>query len=118
MNLIYRKLDSIFSELSKSQHASRQQMATICRSVEDLCLYSKKLGRTLLEVTEIYTRAERSAFNGGNNHTEQAAKQSVAPVLSTAREKQGVLLFGNLLLPDWLQAAVFKYEQSKYTPMQ
>ena len=103
------RLEGVFHDLPEVLRDFRRQINAECGVLEDLCGDARKLGETLRGVVEIYTRAERSALDGSDHGAEQRA----AARMPAVQETRGVLLFGDLLLPDWLQAAVIQYEQSR-----
>ena len=107
------KLYRIFSELPENLRALKQQRH-ITGGMKDLCVYAGSIARTLFGITEIYTNAERSALGGGDYAEDKQAKQTskAAKPPQIIQKTNGVLLFGDLIMPDWLQAAVIKYEQS------
>ena len=109
---LQEQLDNILSELPENHYASQKQIAVIRGAVEGLGSYSKRLGRALLEITEVYSQAERSAL-GSYNSLEKLSPPPDASKPTIVHNTQSVFLFGNLLLPDWLQSAVLKYEQSQ-----
>ena len=111
---VREQLSGILSDLPEDMHGFRQQIAAECGTIEELCLYAKMLGLTLLEIIEIYARAEQTAFNEAAQNERRPAVNDIPDTLGTPpiiRRTYGVLLSGGPVLPDWLQAAVLKYEQ-------
>jgi len=105
------RLADILSDMPECLSVVRQQVAHDCGAVGELSVRAKELSQTLYEISEIYAQAERSIFNVGDKTKQAAAPVSVSPpVIYRAR---GVFLPGSLLMPDWLQLAVLKYEQSQ-----
>ena len=109
---LQEQLDGILSELPENHYGSKQQIAAISGGVGDLSSYAEKLGQVFLEIIEVYSQAEHSALNGKDN-LEKSVLPPSALKPSIVHNTQSVFLFGNLLLPDWLQSAVLKYEQSQ-----
>jgi len=111
---VQEQLGGILSDLPENMHGFRQQIAAGCGTIEELCLYAKTLGLTLLEIIEIYARAEQTAFNEVDQNERRTAAYDITDTLGTPpiiHRTYGVLLSGGPVLPDWLQAAVLKYEQ-------
>ena len=114
LNAMRERLDGIVIGLPKNLQILRGQKQISC-NLADMSTYAKRVGRTVSDVVDIYTDADRSAFNGEAQTTQRRRpRQAVTP--PTIRQPNGVLLFGDLITPDWLQAAVLKYEQSRASP--
>jgi len=111
---VREQLSGILSDLPESMHGFRQQISAECGTIEELCLYAETLGLTLLEIIEIYARAEQTAFNEVDQNERRTAAYNIPDTPMTPpiiHRTYGVLLTGGPVLPDWLQAAVLKYEQ-------
>ena len=88
----------------------------ISGDILDISVLSKGLGRTLKEIADVYCQAEQSAFGAGDCAIlEQRPQPQIAPAMQppAIRQTQSVFLFGDLIMPDWLQAAVLRYEQAR-----
>ena len=112
---VREQLGGILADLPDSMHGFRQQISAECGTIEELYLYANTLGLTLLEIIEIYTRAEQTAFNEVAQNEQRTAvynKSNTPGTPPIIHRTYGVLLSGGPVLPDWLQAAVLKYEQS------
>jgi len=115
------QLGGALSGLNESMPDARRQMAISCEAAGDLRLSAERLEQTLREATEAYTRAEMSASDY-LSETGQDAKAGRQPAAQAARlpavvrKNYGVLLSSDLVMPDWLQAAVLKYEQMNGAP--
>ena len=104
------KLSSALSSLSDPLSDFQQQIARECNAIEELSLYAQKLGKALLEIIEVYARVEQTAFSDDA----YAEKRQTTPLTLSppiVRKTYGMILSGELILPDWLQAAIFRYEQ-------
>ena len=104
------RLSSILSEMPECLRGLREQISFDCGAIGDLHFDAKKLSQALLEISEIYEKAERSVFNTDDNTKQSAAPANVP--LPIIYRVQGFFIPGSLILPDWLQVAVLKYEQS------
>jgi len=117
LSAVQARLYRMLSDLPGTMGKYRQQIATESAAIDDLCSHIRKLGIALLEITEIYLQAERMALSDGgdDNTARQPARQAPhipqsPPIL---HRSNGVLLSGNLVMSDWLQLAVLKYQQSQ-----
>ena len=112
--VLRERLDGIIFELPGDSHIIRQQKQ-ISGRLKDISSNAKDAARTLSEITDIYSDAERRAFGGDVKHNKTTADQTPRPSAAPpriARKSSRVTLFSDLIMPDWLQAAVIKYEQS------
>ena len=129
LDAIRERLGGVRSDLTGNMPGIGRRISAELEAIADLRLSADKAGRTLLEIVEIYARAEQAAFGGfdeigpaggaafggfgqtGRTGQRQTMKPgSATPVI---RRTHGVFLSDALILPDWLQAAVLKYEQTK-----
>lgn len=113
LNTLSERLDSIFIELPQSTHLT-QQKRQISGNLRNISTQSASLGQALDGVIEVYTNAERSAFGNTERTKAVGAVQPTISQPSILRQSNSVLMFGDLVTPDWLQTAVLKYEQSKH----
>ena len=111
LTAIRERLESLFSGLQGSLRGFQQQK-NISSKISELCISGGNIGRKLTEITEIYANAERLVFDGEDSAGEKhALSPGAAPPI--IKSSSSVLLFNDLIMPDWLQAAVIKYEQSQ-----
>jgi len=113
LRFLSERIDGIQFELPDDPHLVQKKKQISC-SVKDICLSVKNIGRTLTEITAVYANAERCAF--GDDDVTGRRVQTDMKILrqpSVVRQSGNVLLFGDLIMPDWLQAAVIKFEQSQ-----
>jgi hypothetical protein len=85
----------------------RRRLSGECSAVGETVFSIRAAGRTLKEVANVYAHAERTAFSG--SFPKKAAVSTMVP--PPMRKPSGVMLFGDLLMPDWLYTSVLKYEQ-------
>ena len=76
---------------------------------------ARKVSQALEEIAEVYAQADKTAFEGGVCQSKPAVTSPVVTPM-TVRKPSGAILFGDLVMPDWLRIAVIKYEQSQYNP--
>ena len=115
LDVFQEKLGVILSELPEKL-GDFQKHKKIAAELMDMSASANRLGQTLTETAEIYSHAERTAFaDDGYAKPDHAPQPPPAPrrKMPTIRQPQSVLLFGDLIMPDWLQAAVLRYEQYK-----
>jgi|GEM_PF-2757251 len=112
LSMAQRKIDGIISELPEKLCGFRQRMAAESETIEQSCMYAGKLRQVSLEAAEIYAQAERLAFSGKSPAKQQTTKLP-APLPPIVRKTHGVFFKGDLVMPDWLMAAVIKYEQAQ-----
>ncbi|MCL2151791.1 MAG: hypothetical protein FWH57_02350 [Oscillospiraceae bacterium] len=105
------QLCGILSDLPKPLGALRSQITAECEAVEGLRLSAMKFEQVLIEVLDVYARAERSTL-GGSGQTQRQPDRRLTHPPPIAHRMYGVLFSSCLILPDWFQAAVIKYEQS------
>ena len=116
LSALRERLDGILFDLPEDNSIFLQQKQ-ISGNLLDVYVYAGALGHTLFEIMEIYAGAERSAFAGDVYAAEKIEPPPKATPPPIIRQSRGVLLFGDLIMPDWLQAAVLKYEQAHLDPI-
>ena len=104
------RLASVLSGLDECLTEFRKPLIRERDAVRDLSGMSREMGRTLHEIAQVYTQAERSVFEAGSGGIESAAAPPKTPII---RKNPALLLFGDLVIPDWLQLAVLRYEQAQ-----
>ena len=106
------RLGAVLGELSESLTELRQQLATSKNSIGETTTKTREISLTLKEISEIYAGAERIAFADVNSESSHpAAPKPLATPITV--KKPAFVLFENILMPEWLQIAVLKYEQSQ-----
>jgi hypothetical protein len=111
---VHGQLDAVRAGLPSGFNATKQQISKTIESVSRSRSNTGKMGQTLQEITDIYKRAEQTAFDTIEKTDKQTQKQNTPLRLRPQPEKsQGVIFLNNLILPDWLQSAVLKYEQRR-----
>jgi len=106
------RLDAILGDLSESLHGLRKQICAERGKIAEISACAKELGRALLEITDVYAQAERY-FSGGGEYSDLNAATLPTPPAPIVHRTNAVLMFSKLVLPDWLQTAVIRYEQSQ-----
>lgn len=89
----------------------RRRLALTADSVSGAIAYAKRTGQIMEEIAEVYEQADSMAFEGGRHQPQQPDPPPDAKH-PKARRPAGAIIFGDLIMPDWLCAAVIKYEQS------
>jgi len=112
INNVQGRLDSILVELPPGLRCLKPQISATRESASSLHSLGGKMGRTLQELSVIYKKAEQTAFGTSHSAVKTTTRPNTPLRLRTERT-QGMLFTGNLFLPDWLQMAVLKYEQTK-----
>jgi len=111
LDSIYRRLDAISVNLDVNMHEIKRPLLALSKSISGTSRDARRASDTLLEVSRIYGKAERSAFgdHASGNQTRSAGLSADTPpqISKTSR----VLMFGDVLLPEWLQSAVLEYER-------
>jgi len=107
------QLDGVLKEMPKGLGGSKQRISNTAKSVGSLNYSADKTAQTLRETTMIYKRAEQTAYGTSYGGGEPTSTKLSTPLRLRTERVQGVLFSGNTILPDWLQMAVLKYEQSK-----
>lgn len=106
-------LDSMLSRWPEGLSGLRRQLTKTKESIYEISKKTRSTGMVLHEITDHYTRAERSAISGHvrdlNRH---ATGQQLVP-LPSIRSSSGAVMFERTVMPDWLQIAVLEYEQSQ-----
>jgi len=111
LSKIQQQLCGVLSSLPGSLSDFQQQVALECDTLDKLSSYANQLGQTLIEIIEVYAQAEQTALCGVG----QVKQRPMTPLTLSPpiiRKTYGVFLSSDLILPDWLQSAVMKYEQS------
>jgi len=108
------RLESVLADLPLGFDSSKRQISAMIESVNNLNSRTVKISQTLDTITGIYKKAEQEAFAASPGIDKTLVKKTTPQPLKLRTGKtQGVLFVGDLTLPDWLQMAVLKYEQSK-----
>ena len=109
----HERLDAVLAALPENLLDLRKHLAGAGDSVSEASKKARGFGRALWEISEIYSRAEGAAFaernEGAGAQTEDMRSNTPPPI----RTPSGVSLFGDLIMPEWLQVAVMKYAQSQ-----
>ena len=108
------QLDNVRARLPAGFTGTKQQVSSTIDSVRRLNSDTGKMAQTLQEIASIYKKAEQSAI-GDIKITSTPGLKSTTPLRlkQNTEGAQGVLFLSNLVLPDWLQLAVLKYEQTR-----
>ena len=106
-------LDILLSKWPEGMSGLRRQLAGVKDSIQEISKKTRDAGMALYEISDFYTRAERTAFDANNREPgiNPAKKQHISP--PKIRSSSGVVMFERTILPDWLQMAVLEYEQSQ-----
>ena len=112
LSAVLDQLDGVVSALPESMLDIRRQITAERKEIENLSQFANKLGQTLSDVIDVYARAEQMVFGEADQAERQQTVFSAVPPTIVHRT-YGVFMSGDLVLQDWLQAAVIKYEQSK-----
>ena len=105
----------------------RQRLVNEKYTISNVSVCSNRIGQTLKDISGIYARAEDYSFSGrpsvsGNPNVfgspdsldnDELTFPSVSATTPDITKPSGLLLFGDLVIPDWVQIAVIKYEQSQ-----
>ena len=128
LSAIQEQLGAILSDFPEGMDDIRQLIVSDRRAVEDSCLSVRKIGRTLQEIIEIYSSAERKILSEINQTGLQpSATSGATPVVSARapfttpqklsppiiRKSHRLLFTSDVVIPDWLQAALTRYEQAR-----
>ena len=110
LNAVRAKWQEGFEGL-KGLEELRRQLACEIDAIDSALANVKDAARTLSEIREAYSHAERSAFAGAASP--QALPRARGPEPRIVSRPVGRVMFGETIMPDWLQATVMRYEMSK-----
>lgn len=126
LDMIRQQLDNITIQQAPTLAVFHRKKQTSSNNLRDASQTAKNFGKTLSEIADIYYSAERAAFideekPASNQTSEQsparqpAAAQPTTPPIAvpTIRQSNAVLFSGSLIVPDWLQSAVLRFEQAR-----
>ena len=113
LGMLKDKLDSILSTWQEGTPGLRRKLTGSKESINEISRQSRNIGKTLCEITDFYTRAERSAISGHIRDLNMNTTNQQPVILPNIRNSTGAVLFERTVLPDWLQIAVLEYEQSQ-----
>jgi chromosome segregation ATPase len=116
MRKVQEQLDTVRTDMPKGFDNSKQQISATFESVSSLGKRIERMNNTLQEVTRIYKSAEQAAFNDiGNKEIANVKVKPNTPLRLRPQTEvsQGVVFLSDLVLPDWLQMAVLRYEQTR-----
>lgn len=106
-------IDSMLSKFPDEMTGFRKQLAGRKESLIELSRNIRKVGVTLCDVADHYSRAEHNVMSGQSHEIKAARRRTAAIAVPKIRNSSGAVLFERTVMPDWLQAAVMKYEQSR-----
>ena len=111
---VREQLDTIHADLPSGFISTKQQISATIESVRRSSKHTEEMRKVLQNVAEVYGKAEQKAIYIPDS-TEKNVKKPNTPLRLRVRpeKSQGVFFRSNLILPDWLQLAVLKYEQSR-----
>ena len=113
LDSISRRMENVITALQKESLLKvKKQLITEKDSILKTAAHANTMGRMLLEISDIYALAEKTAFSDAVPVQVQQ-RQEFPVVTPNIIKPVGLLLFGELLLPDWIQMAIIKYEQSQ-----
>ena len=113
LNAVHEDLNTVLAQWQDTlPEELRRHLGSAAADVANTANYAESTYQTLEKIVEIYTLAEHSAFEGKDYQPQKT------PTVKIIEPPPGIkpantVLFGDLVLPDWLRAAVIKYEQSQ-----
>ena len=113
--MLCERLDRINLDIQEFQHLYREQKR-MSGSMVDISADIVRIEQTLSQIAAIYAKAENSVFDcdslaaTARSRNPATSEQQLPKIIRRTNE---VVLFGDLLMPDWLKVAVLKYEQSQ-----
>jgi len=114
LSSVKERLDGVRTGLPSGLESSMREITFTAESVNVLNSFTIKMSSTLQSIAGVYQKAEKTAFDPSPDVNKSSIKGNVQQPLRLKTQKaQGVLFVGDLTLPDWLQMAVLRYEQSK-----
>ena len=89
----------------------RRQLTGTGETVGDASRKAASMGRALCAISDGYARAERSVFSSREQEVPAVPgiRAAAAPAI---RRAAWLPLTGDIILPEWLQIATLRYEQS------
>jgi len=117
LNNLTMRLEATLADWPEALPDLREALAKEIDGVHKLSADTRNVSRTLYEIVDIYTDAERTAFHpqastgSGDMHAAPAINTATPPAI---RDNPALLLFGEIVMPEWLQMAVLRYEQSQH----
>ena len=110
LDFISQRIGSVISVLQEESIPEfKSRLINEKEAIVKASLSANKIGQILNDVSDIYYRAEGAMFADNN-----APQRLPTPIVASHIIKPfGLLLFRDLIMPDWLQIAIIKYEQSQ-----
>jgi hypothetical protein len=109
---VQAQFDSVINNLQSALQSERGKISSLSKSVGEASSNAGRMKQTLCSITEVYGKAEQTVFNNIND-AGRANQKSPMQIKPPAATSPGVVFSSDLILPDWLQAAVIKFEQSR-----
>ena len=116
LDALMRRLNDIPIGRASGLDEFRHRKQASVENLREASLSAKNFGHALSEIAKVYYDAERSAFaDEQHTVTPGAGRAGIVPALTipTLRQSNSVVFSGNLIVPNWLQSAVIKYEQAQ-----
>jgi len=107
------RLDSVLLQLSKDVEKEQRQLLGIRESLSELSGKTNGLGIAIYTIIDVYTQAERLALGEYRQEIRKYSAKKYSTKIPNIRNASGVVMLNRTVLPDWLQEAVLKYEQSQ-----
>ena len=116
LDALMMRLNDLSMGRASGLNEFRRRKQVSAENLREASLSAKNFGNTLSEIATVYYDAERSAF-GDEQHavTPGTGRIGISPIpaIPTLRQSNSVVFSGNLIVPNWLQSAVIKYEQAR-----
>ena len=113
LNTAHEDLNAILTQWQDTvSEELRRYLASVAVDVGAAVNCADRIYLALEQIAEIYALAEHSAFDEKDYHSQKTLPPTIMAQPTTIKSVDTVL-FGDLVLPDWLRAAVIKYEQSQ-----
>jgi len=114
MRKVQGQLDAVRSDMPKGFNNVKQRILNTHESVSRSSTRIERMNITLQEITRIYKKAEQTALNDIKSKETINIKPTIPLRLHTRTgTSQGVVFMSDLILPDWLQMSVLRYEQTR-----
>ena len=107
------RISSVITGLPEGFEAVRRSLTVTNERIYDRAGQARKLNRTLYEVIEVYSQAERNAMDADHRNINTTGASRQVTALPKIRSSTGAVMFKNTVLPNWLQMAVLEYERAQ-----
>ena len=107
---IHGQMETICAEIPTGMHDLKRSISIRVTSVQEALRRTSDFGKALAEVADAYAYAEQNAFNDTDLNRQEATTRSASATIVTEK-RNSVVFTDSVPMPDWLKAAVIKFEQ-------